>query len=357
MADGMNTIEAMRKYIGALPSMFASSPASRTIIKSAPSAASEADVGSDITYQYGVPPPYSKPILSQSGDSNPDAALVTRQTVNAIGNLGSQLGFFEQCGGYFTFDQSVCDSIGGYPRDAILSFYDSETNLFRRVRSLKDDNRWNFLTDGVDGEWWAYADDVGMLSMHVDYSHSKDIGGRLFTDTGVSEWVEVEENCVLNCAAAGVIQCDANSPLFRYNSDIGHYSSYVSRTSGSSYLDISGSGGGFKTFRIGSWGWGNHGWCYSTQTHFEYRLWITAQISSFGACLALGAGDKIRVRNECFQTPLDPNSDVFAQFPQGSYLRYIGQRYFPPRGVSDADFPRRYLVRNAMLSPMRFKKI
>ncbi len=348
MAESDNTIEALRGYVGTFPSQFATSPVSREIIRS--STEDGVDAATSMTYQKGIPDIYAKP----TGDGG---KLVTRQMFNSLGNIGSQLGFFEQCGGYFTFDEAVSAAIGGYPMDAVLSFYDEKTKLLRRVRSLKDDNTWNFLTRGVDGVHWAYADDVGLLSMHVDYAHSKDIGDRLFTDSGEPEWIEIEENCILNCAAAGAIGEIEGTPLFRYNRQIGHYSSYLSETQGVSYLDVSGSGGGYRTFGIGAWNWSNHGYYKKSGTRTEWRLWIEAEITSCGACLALGAGDRIRARHQCFQSPLSPTSPVFRDFPSDAPIRYYGQKYFPPVGVADSQFPRRFLVKIAMLSPMRFKRI
>lgn len=343
MADEDATVEEMRTYVGVLPSMFATSPVSRAIIKSV--TAESADEVDSISFQYGIPPKYSGPV--EKGGK-----YITRQMVNALGQIGSQAAFFEQCGGYYTFDERVCSEIGGYPKDAVLSFYDEGTGLFRRVRSLVDDNKWNFLLYGVDGVHWTYVDDIGMMTMHVDYSDSEDIADRLFLDSGEPEWIEVDENSVLNCFASGFIDIIANEKYLARKSDSGYYSPYFSNTSGYSVLDISGSGGGFKSLRIGSWlstTSGNHD---GSRWYLEYE----SQITAFGASVMVGAGDRIRVRNYCYQSPKQPTDPVFANFPQESPIPYVGIRNFPAVGVADADWDRAYLTKAALLSPVRFKK-
>ena len=75
---------------------------------------------------------------------------------NGLGNLLSQFYFYTQNGNQYTFDPEVSAKIGGYPEGAKL-WYTDPTGIVRYLKSLKDDNTDNFITNpeviGVDGSW------------------------------------------------------------------------------------------------------------------------------------------------------------------------------------------------------------
>lgn len=86
-----------------------------------------------------------------------------RKDFNGLGNLLSSLYFYLQNGGQFTFNQQVSDAIGGYPAGAILTYNNASTNQNYRVRSLINNNTFNFVTEPsyIDGVKWdvAYTDE------------------------------------------------------------------------------------------------------------------------------------------------------------------------------------------------------
>lgn len=97
-------------------------------------------------FSTGVPKIFSAP-YSAGG------SYFQRSMMNAIGNMASKNAFYRQCGGFYCFDQTVCDKIGGYPKGCVLHWLSNGQYL--SVQSLIDDNTHNFVTDGVDGVNWA----------------------------------------------------------------------------------------------------------------------------------------------------------------------------------------------------------
>jgi hypothetical protein len=93
----------------------------------------------------GFPSSYSAP--HENGGN-----FVTRGQLNAIGNLASKNEYFRMCGGINTFDPVFAQKIGGYPKDAILDYFDG-MNLFK-VISLVENNKHDFR-DGSFGAKWA----------------------------------------------------------------------------------------------------------------------------------------------------------------------------------------------------------
>lgn len=116
-----------------------------------------------------------KPVLTRKLESeiNPDGSItpggtaLTRMDVNGMFGLASDIPFFLQCGGVFTFNREQSELIGGYPKDAILVHkFGSE---FHYIRSLKDDNMDNFVEDpSCIGKSWKYCDSP---LIYPDYSH------------------------------------------------------------------------------------------------------------------------------------------------------------------------------------------
>lgn len=102
---------------------------------------------SNFNFETGFATPYSAP-KSKGG------TFVTRKEMNAIGNLASRNDFYRMCGGLNTFDASIANSIGGYPKGAVLEHIVGY-KLYK-VISLVDSNKWNFVVDGIDGVNWQY---------------------------------------------------------------------------------------------------------------------------------------------------------------------------------------------------------
>ena len=101
----------------------------------------------DFNFETGFNTPYSAP---KSGGGK----FVTRKEMNAIGNLASRNNYYDICGGINTFDQSLCDLIGGYPKGAILEYL-LGLKLYK-VISMVDNNTVNFVNDGIDTVNWQY---------------------------------------------------------------------------------------------------------------------------------------------------------------------------------------------------------
>jgi hypothetical protein len=73
-----------------------------------------------------------------------------------------------QCGNIKTFDENICNLIGGYPKGVILEGYDG--THYRQIMSLKDNNTTSFLSSDkvhginkideskIDNIQWMYCD-------------------------------------------------------------------------------------------------------------------------------------------------------------------------------------------------------
>ena len=93
------------------------------------------------------------PITSLSPD---DGGLPPeRKDFNALGYLTTLYDFFYQVGGTFTWNDTICTSIGGYPEGARLWYIknNGETII---VRSGIGNNTYNFTQDEsyIDGTKW-----------------------------------------------------------------------------------------------------------------------------------------------------------------------------------------------------------
>lgn len=94
-----------------------------------------------------------------------------RKDFNGLFYISTDLRFNLQNGCFISFRQNVSDAIGGYPKDAILYFIDSNNN-FRILRSLIDDNNFNFVTNEtlIDNIHWQEVEIDGDIS---NYSNIK----------------------------------------------------------------------------------------------------------------------------------------------------------------------------------------
>ena len=100
------------------------------------------------------------------------------QDFNGMFYLMSSQTCFLQNGGLITFDEDVSNKIGGYPQDAILD-YITPGNSYVKVKSLIDDNTYNFVTEPsyIDGEHWeeitiaattSWGDITGTITNQTD---------------------------------------------------------------------------------------------------------------------------------------------------------------------------------------------
>ena len=98
----------------------------------------------------GIPADYS------SGSANALKARI--DDVNAIGRLASGFHYYRQCGGIITYSKEVASMIGGYPKGAVLEYWDGMH--YRRVISLLENNLYDFVQNPnyIDGIHWGYAD-------------------------------------------------------------------------------------------------------------------------------------------------------------------------------------------------------
>ena len=115
--------------------------------------------GNSINFQTGIPSIYSLDITS-------GGSYITRIIMNGIVRLISASQYFHQCGYITTFDSSVSSAIGGYPLGAILDYFDTSYNVVRKVRSLIENNTYDFTsnTGYIDGAKWAYVDKINLPS-------------------------------------------------------------------------------------------------------------------------------------------------------------------------------------------------
>lgn len=107
---------------------------------------------SGFSYVSGIPSSYS----SLTGKK------VCRADMNGLGRSITQSKWFNQLGGYYTFSREVSDMIGGYPQGAILYHKESDTGYVRPVRSLIEDNTFDFEEnpDYINNIYWSYVDNV-----------------------------------------------------------------------------------------------------------------------------------------------------------------------------------------------------
>lgn len=97
-----------------------------------------------VNFSDGFPSVYSSP-------NSLGGKYVTRGELNAIGNLATKNDYYRMCGGINTFDPEFAYAIGGYPKDAILDYFDG-VNLFK-VISLEEDNMVDFRSGVFGGKW------------------------------------------------------------------------------------------------------------------------------------------------------------------------------------------------------------
>lgn len=110
---------------------------------------------SSITEQYNASQDVGFPAITMKPVSAGGEAPDGRDFNGFLELLSSHL-FASQNGGIYTFNADVSTAIGGYPQGAILSYVD-ETGEFHLVKSVIDDNTYNFVSNPeyIDDEKWS----------------------------------------------------------------------------------------------------------------------------------------------------------------------------------------------------------
>lgn len=312
----VKTIDELRSKVGTIPSMFCLDPFAKTTI---PATTTVTD--KKVNFKTGFTDAFSTTL--------PTGRVVTRQMMNTLGNIGTQCQFFEQCGGYYTFDPRVSEAIDGYPNNALLQFYDEETNALRTVISLKDNNTDNFVADKskIDGISWKYVDDNPEIGISVDYSNFIDLSDRIFTSTGITDLYEVPYDAYLQMFAVCTLDCESmarnqtedlkivlgqkevitekeGKEVITYEditADINGM--YATNAYGTAYLDVyNKEGTSFGSVIIG--GYNPFLWWVHTNNNAEghkleavTHIVETCPLSPLSCGIILSKGDKIRIRN------------------------------------------------------------
>lgn len=103
----------------------------------------------------------------QWNGSVPPSRFVTRQLMNKLLGQISGRQFLKQCGALDTFDQNVCDAIGGYPRGAVLQYLDGD--VLYDVVSMRDKNDTDYTKVGIDGTNWSIYGSSVFMYVYPDY--------------------------------------------------------------------------------------------------------------------------------------------------------------------------------------------
>lgn len=341
-------VQELREMVGVVPQPFAASPSSKSEIVD-----DDSVTPVKLSYQKGFTAAFSAPL--------PAGKVITRGMMNALGNLGSQCQFFEQCGGFWTFDRKVSDSIHGYPEGAFLQYFDEEKNELRTVRSLKDNNENDFVADRsfIDGDpekgGWTYVDDNPPVGIEVDYSDYEDLSDTLFVGTGIPDLYEVPYDSYLQLFAIGTLDCaslrrdeaedcqvyfgEGEDRVYRKLNGM-----YFTTGTGTSFLDVySRESQTFGSVVLG--GWAPYEWIvWNSENESEFHAEKICPISPFTCGIMLTKGDKIRIRNSLKDSPLgvvDPSDTGYkSSWPKG----VVHERMF-----DDSVLRRNYLVRFANL--------
>jgi hypothetical protein len=128
--------------------------------------------------------PITSEMLPPDGNGQPPE----RTDFNGMFYLSTDFRVFQQNGGLITYDATVASTIGGYPKDAILGYLDSNGKI-GFVRSLKEDNQVNFVADPtkINNVDWAYTHilntdaDIAMLNSTIS-SVQSNLQGQINTN-------------------------------------------------------------------------------------------------------------------------------------------------------------------------------
>ncbi len=102
----------------------------------------------NMNYSDGFPTVYGAP-SANSGK------FVTRGEINRLGNIATNDMFYLKCGGLNTYDANFAQTIGGYPKGAVVIYLTEARELFYAI-SLVDNNLANLNETHNDNVNWAY---------------------------------------------------------------------------------------------------------------------------------------------------------------------------------------------------------
>lgn len=110
---------------------------------------------SSMNFQTGIPSTFSIPIDS-------GGVYITRAMMNGLARIITSGQYLSECGNINTFDANVSSAIGGYPQYAILDYFDQAFYVVRKVRSLIENNTYNFVESPnyIDDEHWKFVDNI-----------------------------------------------------------------------------------------------------------------------------------------------------------------------------------------------------
>ena len=103
----------------------------------------------------------------QWNGTTPPSKFITRQLMNKLFAQISGRQFLNQCGYIDTFDQKVCDAIGGYPRGAVLKYLIGD--ILYDVVSLVDSNTIDYTKVGIDNVNWKIYGSSVFTYIYPDY--------------------------------------------------------------------------------------------------------------------------------------------------------------------------------------------
>lgn len=85
-----------------------------------------------------------------------DGVPPNRLDFNGLGYIATAFAFALQQGKFWTFDLSVANAIGGYPKGAVLWAVDGTGKPLYMVQSMISNNTYNFVATPsyIDGEKW-----------------------------------------------------------------------------------------------------------------------------------------------------------------------------------------------------------
>jgi hypothetical protein len=174
-------LDSIKKGVLVMPNLFAHS-ASGTDIAPIPAT----DDNSEVAFDTGYPADYD--------NSGQNPKTIERAKMNWLLRVLSQGSFFGQTGIRYTFNSVVATAIGGYPLGAVLALDDGTS--IRNVVSLVDNNKYDFVTNGVDNQHWKYINDASDSGIYPDYGSSEyiisaQISAKTETITQVSDWVSM----------------------------------------------------------------------------------------------------------------------------------------------------------------------
>lgn len=133
----------------------------------------DTDNTNNMNFPKGFPDAFSAP-GSQGGK------YLQRSELNALGHIATNDLFYHKCGGLNTFDPEFAAAVGGYPKGAVLQYFNGQDVL--TLISLVDNNNSNFITDGISLDHWRVSGDKIKSEYFVGLSYDSTVG---FSNTNI----------------------------------------------------------------------------------------------------------------------------------------------------------------------------